>query len=85
MQRVLADSGANELIRPYSRQWWTDSECHKCKCTKVTMQLAGNVIQPGCMTGIGEVMMKEGLKRNGYGIACILPASRMQAELNVEA
>ena len=80
-KRVLVDSGANELIRPYSKQWWTDMECQKCKGTKVTMKLAGNVLRPGIMTDIGEVMMQESLKRNDYDIAWILPANRLQEEL----
>ena len=84
-KRVLVDTGANELIRPHSKQWWIDMECRKCKGTKVTMKLAGNVEQPGFMTDIGEVMMNVGLTINGYAIAWILPVSRMQEELNVEA
>ena len=84
-KRVLVDTGANELIRPYSKQWWIDIECNKCKGTRVKMKLAGNVTQPGLMTDIGEVMMRDGLKRNDYDIGWILPVSRIQEELCVEA
>ena len=73
------------MIRPHSKQWWIDMECRKCKGTKVTMKLAGNVEQPGLMTDIGEAMMKEGLTRSDYDIAWILPVSQMHEELNVEA
>ena len=84
-KRVLVDTGANELIRPYSNQWWIDIECNKCEGTRVKMKLAGNVTQPGLMTDIGEVMMRDGLKRNDYDIGWILPVSRIQEELCVEA
>ena len=83
-QRVLVDSGANELIRPFSRQWWTDMEHKKCKGTKVVMKLAGNVLVPGYMTGIGEVMMQENPRKHDYDITWILPVNRLQEELEVE-
>ena len=40
---------------------------------------------PGVMAKLGEVMMKEGMRRNDYDIAWILPVSRMQEELGIEA
>ena len=83
IKRVLVDTGANELIRPYIKQWWIDIECHKCKGTNVTMKLAGNATLSGLMTDIREVMMKGDMKMNDYDIAWILPVSRMQEELNV--
>ena len=49
------------------------------------MNLAGPVVVPGIRTKLGEVMMKEGMRRNDYDIAWILPVSRMQEELGIEA
>ena len=80
---VLVDTGANELIRPYTKQWWIDIECQTCKGTNVSTKLAGHITRPGYMTDIGGVMMQEDLKKNDYDIAWILPVSRLQEELNV--
>ena len=40
---------------------------------------------PGAMTKLGQVMIKEGMRRHDCDIAWILPVSRMQEELGIEA
>ena len=84
-QRVLVDTGANEVIRPYHHQWWMDIINGRSKGSKVVMKLAGNVTENGLMTATGEVMMRSSMKRGSYDIGWILPMSRMQEELGMEA
>ena len=79
------DTGANEIIRPYNHQWWTVIINGKSKGNKVVMKLAGNVTENGLMTATGEVMMRSSMKRGDYDIGWILPMSRMQEELGMEA
>ena len=52
-------------------------ECRKCKGATVTMKLAGRLEQPGIMIDIGEVMVKEGLRRHDDDIAWLLLLRRM--------
>ena len=59
-RRVLVDTGANEVIRPYNHQWWIDMAHGASPGKKVSMKLAGNVVDCGFMTKYGEVMMKNG-------------------------
>eukprot|EP00974_Lingulodinium_polyedra_P099699 9657278-Lingulodinium_polyedra.AAC.1 len=44
-RRILFDSGANEIIRPYNHQWWVSVKHGKRKGSKVNMKVAGNSTQ----------------------------------------
>ena len=79
--RVLVDSGANELIRPYNHQWWIDIMYGKGNGQKVNMKLAGNVTRATAMNQFGEVMIKDSRPKGQYDIGWILPVSRLQDEL----
>jgi len=82
--RTVVGTGANEVIRLYTHQWWMDIKCGTRQGKKVSMELAGNVAVAGVMAKYGEGMMKDGVATNS-GVEWILPVSRMQEELGVEA
>ena len=49
------------------------------------MKLAGNVVDYGYMTKYGEVMMKSGARGDESDIGWILPVTRIQDELGMQA
>ena len=80
--RVLVDSGANEIIRPYHHQWWIDINKGKRPGKKVGLSLAGNSVRVAIMNEFGELMMEEE-KPTPSDIGWILPVSRLQGELGM--
>eukprot|EP00974_Lingulodinium_polyedra_P055217 5309274-Lingulodinium_polyedra.AAC.1 len=44
-RKVLLDSGANEIIRLYSHQWWVNMEHGKSEGSHVNVKIAGNKTQ----------------------------------------
>ena len=79
---VLVDSGANEVMRPYSASWWSEIESgHKGEI--LTASLAGGLQMECAMTQHGEIMMKTGRTGDPYG-KWILPVCRMIVELGAK-
>eukprot|EP00974_Lingulodinium_polyedra_P056275 5412125-Lingulodinium_polyedra.AAC.1 len=53
-RKVLLDSGANEVIRPYNHQWWVNMKHGNSKGTLVNMKIVGNTSREAMMTEHGE-------------------------------
>eukprot|EP00975_Prorocentrum_lima_P041650 8749421-Prorocentrum_lima.AAC.1 len=49
-RRVLVDTGAHEVIRPYKHDWWNDVMVKREKGRPVTLELSGRVTAQGAMT-----------------------------------
>ena len=61
--RVLVETGANQLIRPNSEQWWIDIMYGTV--TGKGLHAAGRTCCGArVLTKLGEVMMKEGMRNN---------------------
>ena len=58
-RRVLVDSGANEMIRPYNHQWWIEIAHGKGSGNMVNMKLTGNATKVAAMNQFGEVMTND--------------------------
>jgi len=80
--RVLVDSGANEVVRPFSSSWWNEIIVLRNKGKPVTVKLAGGQEIRAAMTQHGEIMLpgREDQDKVGW----ILPVSRMTKELGIK-
>ena len=76
------DSGANEVVRPYSSSWWNEIIILRNKGKPVTVKLAGGQEIRAAMTQHGEIMLpgREDQDRAGW----ILPVSRLTKELGIK-
>ena len=77
--QVLVDSGANEVVRPFSPSWWDEIVNGKTGTAMFDIALAGGVAGQGAMTQYGEVMVKCKAVSSGW----ICPVSRIVRELGM--
>ena len=55
----LLDSGANEVVRPFSLKWWRRIKSGRCKGSVVSVNLAAGLKSSDCaLTGSGELMIR---------------------------
>ena len=80
--RVLMDSGANEVVRPYNPFWWKEIIVFKNKGKPVTVKLAGGQEIQAAMTQHGEIMLPGRDDQDTAG--WILPVSRITKELGIK-
>ena len=81
-RRVLVDSGANEVVRPYHEQWWKEIMSGQ-KGRPITVSLAGGNKTLAAMTQTGEVMLERKFDRTS-GYSWIVPVSRLVRELGAK-
>jgi len=80
--RVLMDSGANEVVRPYNPAWWNEVMVLRNKGKPVKVKLAGGQEIEAAMTQHGEIMLPD--KNYQDKVGWILPVSRLTNELGVQ-
>ena len=74
--RVLLDSGANEVVRPYNEYIWSEVVRGRQSGREVGVSLAGGVTARAVQTDGGEIMIKD-LRQNENGFRWILPVNRL--------
>ena len=81
-KRVLIDTGANEVVRPFHSQWWAEMEAGDAYGRKISCSLAGGHQAIAYITRHGEVTINKPPRNKTVG--WILPVNRIVKELGVK-